>query len=61
MDKQRNARGKFAHHRWSSRPTSPRTPLLHLVGDVIALIEELCEEQAVVVGHDSRIRKLAAA
>ena len=26
--------------------------LLHLVGDVIALIEELGEEQAVVVGHD---------
>jgi pimeloyl-ACP methyl ester carboxylesterase len=26
--------------------------LLHLVGDVIALIEELGEDQAVVVGHD---------
>jgi pimeloyl-ACP methyl ester carboxylesterase len=26
--------------------------LLHLVGDMIALIEELGEEQAVVVGHD---------
>ena len=26
--------------------------LLHLVGDVIALIEELGEERAVVVGHD---------
>jgi pimeloyl-ACP methyl ester carboxylesterase len=26
--------------------------LLHLVGDVIALIEELGEEQAVVMGHD---------
>jgi pimeloyl-ACP methyl ester carboxylesterase len=26
--------------------------LLHLVGDLIALIEELGEEQAVVVGHD---------
>lgn len=26
--------------------------MLHLVGDVIALIEELGEEQAVVVGHD---------
>lgn len=26
--------------------------LLHLVGDVIALIEELGEEQAIVVGHD---------
>ena len=39
----------------SARPEAiDQYPILHLVGDVVALIRELGEEQVVVVGHDRR-------